>query len=71
MSEWKSFATNKPYNGQPIIALNERAEIRYSGVYIEYGGNIHLVVIGDIDTGILSIRTKMLPLEWFTHWKEI
>ena len=71
MSEWKSFATNKPCNGKTIIAMHEQVEIKYSGVYIEYGDKTHLVVIDDIDTGILGIKTKMLPLGWFTHWKEI
>ena len=70
MSEWKSFAT-KPHNGQQIIVIHEREETRYSGVYIEYGGKIHLLVIDDVDTKLLSIKTKMLPAGWFTHWKEV
>ena len=70
MSEWKSFAT-KPRNGQPVIVMHEKEETRYAGMYIEFKKEPYIVMVDDVDTELLSIKTKFLSVRWFTHWKEV
>ncbi len=70
MSEWRSFAT-KPISGQAVIVTHERESTREAGRYIEINNEPYIVVIDEVGTGPLSIKTKFLSVRWFTHWKEV
>ena len=71
MSEWKSFAT-KPYQGQQIIVIHEQSSSKECGVSVTIENLDCIAVAGFSDEGMgLKLTTHLIPLRFFTHWKEV
>ena len=71
MSEWQTFAT-MPYKGQRIIVYHEQSSSKECGLLVEIENQYYIAVARFSDEGMgFKLTTHLIPLRFFTHWKEI
>ena len=71
MSDWKSFAT-MPYKGQKIIVIHEQSSSKECGVFVTIENLDYIAVARFSDEGMgFRLTTHLIPMRFFTHWKEV
>lgn len=71
MSEWKSFK-ELPFTGQTVIVIDDKIDSRKAGVFIEDHKEYFIGVAGYDGEGMgIKLSVQMIPVRYFTHWKEV